>query len=431
MKKLTNKQVIELVKNNIEVVAFAFGIPQSEVTYGQFMKYNGEGEDGDGELVLPTNLIEKQCMIKRAGGFKNIKETYFPPEISEESIEFASSAKINRAEAKVKAVEGVFLSRFEEVCQKIFAKPVVVTPGRIVKPKGDAERHFHLLISDLHIGAHLKPEEGNLSYNVIEPSRRMASIAQQTAQYKPQYRGNTKLWINLVGDIIHGRIHEAGSAQRLAEQKALSLWILVHFVTYLSSHFNDIEINCVSGNHDRFVDKNPERVASEKWDSHATDIYFALKMAVRNIKNVKINIPKTPWIIYNSLGNNLFGTHADNIIKISNPSSTVNVKFLENQVNKINASLNSEDKHGVIFLAHVHKGMILRLDNGVTIISNPALIPPDPYANSIGTLEGVTGQYIFESVKGHPFGDSRFLEVNQKTDKDASLDTIIKPFLGF
>ena len=64
-------------------------------------------------------------------------------------------------------------------------------------------------------------------------------------------------------------------------------------------------------------------------------------------------------------------------------------------------------------------------------MSNGCLIPPDPFAVSIGITENTCGQWLFESVKGHIVGDSRFVTVDEHTDRDRKLDRVITPFRGF
>jgi hypothetical protein len=421
----SDKEVIDALIGWIEKCASFLKKPNYEVQYNEFVSFCSKDNEN-----IEFHLF--QSRIKQLGGFSNIRDSAFLPKIPKEKLITSATAKSNRALAKKNTLGEVYLNTFEKVCKKVFDKPIVIVKPEYKKTK-NVNRHLHLLISDTHFGANLYSEEGNQRYIDVEPSRRLAQVALQAIEYKKQYRKETKLFVNLNGDILNGVIHDPTSSQRMAVQKAMALHLLIQFLGNLSAHFPEIEVNCSSGNHDRYPDKNPERVVAERWDSHATDVYFALKIAcqVANLSNVKINVTKAPWITYKSFDANYFGTHGDSIIKISNPGSAINVKSLENQVNKLNASLKDNNEYKVVFLGHVHTGMVLRLSNGVTLVTNPALIPPDPYANSVGIFEAQSGQLLWESVEGHPFGDSRFLVVDEDTDKDASLDKIIKPFVGF
>ena len=60
-----------------------------------------------------------------------------------------------------------------------------------------------------------------------------------------------------------------------------------------------------------------------------------------------------------------------------------------------------------------------------SLVTNGCLIPPDPYAVSIGLHSTACSQQLFESVPGYMFGDHRMLNVGPQNDRDKSLDEII------
>jgi hypothetical protein len=93
------------------------------------------------------------------------------------------------------------------------------------KPKknGPTKRILNGLMSDLHFGADLNSEELPLNYTKVEEARRFASVCKGLAQYKPQYRDETKLYIHLAGDIIQGQLHDP---RRLPERSILFLLAL-------------------------------------------------------------------------------------------------------------------------------------------------------------------------------------------------------------
>lgn len=156
-----------------------------------------------------------------------------------------------------------------------------------------------------------------------------------------------------------------------------------------------------------------------------------MKQALRHLPNVTVLIPKTPYLVYESFGMKAFGTHGDTVLNPGNPGSSINIRSIENQINRINASLKDSEEYKLFFVGHVHVGSFTQLPNGATFVTNGALIPPDSYSVSIGIFENSCGQTLFESVKGYIFGDYRFIRVNSYTDKDKSLDKIIKPFNKF
>ena len=79
-------------------------------------------------------------------------------------------------------------------------------------------------------------------------------------------------------------------------------------------------------------------------------------------------------------------------------------------------------------VGHVHTASVTHLSNGAVMMTNGAMVPSDEYAVSIGLFENFCGQYMFESVKGYPVGDCRFIRVSKVDDQNKELDKIIKPF---
>lgn len=418
--KLTRQDYVKV----IGWAAKQLDVPANDLQYNQFVPYLREWAAAS---EIPFNTAQVQ--LKKLGGFSNIRDSSFKPQFNVEAEIVKNLAKKAREAAKKDFYLEQFIKDFSERLSKInFNKK---NTKKIVKDKNPIKRHLHLLISDTHLGAFGDPEEGLIKYSPLEQSRRLAQIALQVAEYKTQYRENTKLYINLTGDILQGLIHSPKIGIELSKQAAIAIWLLVGMIMFLADYFSEIEINCVSGNHDRDPDKHKQRATQQKWDSIGTIVYYGMKMAVSHLDNVKVNIFKTPWITYKSFGVNYYGTHGDTHINPGNPGSSINVSSLENQINKLNASLKDSDEYKVVFLGHVHTASLVKLGNGVTLITNGALTPVDAYAKSIGIHESQTGQWLWESIPGHPVGDIRFITVNQDTDKDESLDLIIEPFTDF
>jgi predicted phosphodiesterase len=300
------------------------------------------------------------------------------------------------------------------------------------KKKIELKRVHTLMLSDLHIGADIeKDETGALDFGKVEESRRVAAVVREAIDYKPQYRKNTKLVVALLGDIIENSMHDARTGAVLSEQICRAIHILIQAITALANEYEEVDVECATGNHDRNMSRHQNRAVHQKFDSYATIIYYAVKSALANVKNVKVNIPKTPMSSYNVFGMRIGYTHADTVINPGGIYSTVNVKALENQVNKMNASLPHDEEYAAILYGHTHIGHTVQLSNGTVLIGNGGLPPPDPFAVSIGTNESNSGQWIFESVPGHAVGDMRYIKVNAAIDQDKSLDKIIKPWEKF
>lgn len=322
-----------------------------------------------------------------------------------------------------------FLDYVEQFSDTVFKGRIKAGPA----PKKVQIKRIHtLVLSDLHIGSDIdSATTGGLNYGKTEESRRLAAIVKQAGEYKPQYRKDTKLVIALLGDLIENNMHDARTGAPIAEQVCRAIHLLIQAVGYLGTKYAEIEIHCATGNHDRILSRHPKRAVHGKYDSYATMIYFALKSAVSNVKHIKVHIPKTPIGSYDVFGKKIGFTHADTVIKPGGIYSTVNVKDLEQQMNKINAALPDKDEYSAIVYGHTHIGHVIHLSNGTILIGNGGLPPPEDFAISIGCFESNNGQWIFESVPGYPVGDMRYIRVNEGYDKDATLDAIITPWKEF
>jgi predicted phosphodiesterase len=293
-----------------------------------------------------------------------------------------------------------------------------------------AKRVENIVLSDLHFQSLIDPEECPIGYGAIEESRRLGKVAEQVADYKRQYRKDTKLVIHLLGDIIQGTLHDARDGAPLAWQQAAAIHYIVQFIMFQSAQFPSVEVYCASGNHGRNKQRHHDRAVHQKWDSHETTIYYAVKTAILNagIKNVKFVIPKTPYYVVDVFGKKIFGTHGCTVFKSGYPGHSINVKALSHQLLKWNEAKHVGGPFDLVVVGHIHVPAQVRLPEG-SIITNGALVPSDPFAVSIGSPSNVCGQWLFESTKDHVVGDSRFIVVDG-AENDASYNKIITPFTG-
>jgi predicted phosphodiesterase/uncharacterized protein YbaA (DUF1428 family) len=337
------------------------------------------------------------------------------------------SKKVKSQNAElVKSVNTLeYISQFAE---NVFSGKI--TPVKPVVKKSKTKRDLHILLSDHHYGSDLKKEEVGIDFGTVEESRRMAFIVKEVCEYKIEHRNETKLHVHLLGDMIENKLHDPQDAAPLTEQVCRAIHILSQSIAHFGENFKEVEVHCTTGNHGRSLSRHQKRATSAKWDSIETVIYYALKHALSNYKNVTFNIPKTPFYVVNSLGSNLFATHGDTVINPGNPGKSINMANLEKQINRINASVKDVNEYKVVVMGHVHISSVTTLNNGVTIITNGPLCPPNGFANSIGILEGDCSQTLFETVEGYPVGDIRFIKVGPKQDKNKALDKIIKPWRG-
>jgi hypothetical protein len=170
-----------------------------------------------------------------------------------------------------------------------------------------------------------------------------------------------------------------------------------------------------------------------KYDGFATDIYYALKTRLEVVPNIEFHIPRTPWCDVPIFDEHIYVTHGDTNFNPGNPGSSINVRSLEQQANRINAGeIQRNCRPFKLFVTgHVHVGSKVGIAGGYEVITNPALCPKDPYGIAVSGSGQASGQTMWESVRGNTVGDYRIIWVDIQTDRDASLDHIIQPFTDF
>ena len=314
---------------------------------------------------------------------------------------------------------------FAEELESIFKKHPFPAPKKYVAKKKaqGGPRILNLMLSDLHYGADLNEAETSHRFGPIEEARRTAAVVLQAAEYKRQYRENTELYVHLLGDIIQGKLHDPEDAAPLTEQTERAWWNLSQALAFLCQEFKKVTVFCSPGNHGRRKDRHPGRAVNQKWDSVEQIIYTGLQLGSRHIKNLEIKTFKTPYYTYEAFGLRGFMTHGDTVLMPGYPGKSINVGSIRHQVNEINLKEHCQ-LYGV---GHVHTASNTRLPNKVVFLTNGCLLPSDEFAQSVGIFDTTCCQQIWESVPGHIFGDRRDAIVDEETDKDASLDKIIKP----
>lgn len=380
-------------------------------------------EDPDLDL---KNVVSS---VGSLGGWKNVKTVCFGEEVSKTGLLVRRQASKIRKDTKSTVEKSIVNDSIKKHIFDVFGNGKY-SLSKLPKKASELERHQHLIISDTHFGSNLDPDTGIKAYGAAHESRSMARIVSGVLDFKTGYRKNTKLFLNIMGDIIQGKIHDPLSSDRISMQVCRAIYVLGKSISILASEFPEIEINVCTGNHDRDPNVHADRATTDKYDSYATIIYYSLKQQLSNLPNIKFNITKAPYFTYTSFNEHYWGTHGDNQIKVPNPSGAINISSLENEINKINARKNSP-KYSVFMVGHIHTAMKISLKNGSTLITNPPLIPTDQYALSLNIdPDSPTGQQLFESVEGYPCGDLRTLWVTDDDRQNQSLDRIIPPFSG-
>lgn len=412
---MKNKEELNAIKAAIIEAATAEGIHPSQLTKAQLMKH--------------TDVTDWE--LRKFGGLANIKNANFAIEekkLAEIQDMKAVRAYISKLEKEAGNLESLQNRIMEEL--KTVVKPLKINSYKR-QNKSRIKRNVNLVLSDLHIGSDItKAETGVLDFGRLQESRRLAKVFKEAIEYKEQYRDETELNVLLLGDIIQNSLHDMRDGAPLAEQVARAIHLLSQGFMHLAEHYPKVRVYCATGNHGRNTGRHQTRATHQKWDSIETIIYYALKTVFDKVENVEFHIPLTPYVTYEVFGKQVFATHGDTVFNPGMPGKNIQVSNLEEQTNRINASLLDDKEYAVFVVGHVHTGSITHLGNNSTIFTNGPLVPSDDYAVSIGLLEGNCGQWMFESVDGYAVGDCRYIRVEQKDDENESFDKLIKPFVS-
>lgn len=408
-------------------------VQPADLRYGDFKRWLKAAMD-----LSADEMREVEAYIASVGHFVTIRDAFFasaPTAGKVEAAELKSIAALGRTATATLANQELFLTTLEKRLTKVFKENTTYKPfgySLMKKKPSPTGRVLSLILSDLHFGTWLDPREVPYKYTTVEEARRLASIIKRTCDFKRDYRDETELVVWLGGDLIKGLIHDVSAGLSLAEQVADAVWLLRNALILLAGEFKKVTVYCTSGNHDRNVTRHHQRATTGKWDSFATHIYIGVKAGTMHLPNVTVHIPRTPHIEYSPFGEQrIYATHGDTCLDAGNPGKSINTTHLENQMLRINQgeAARGLKPYGLFIVGHVHTGSLSHPATG-DMLTNGCLIPPDPFSVSIGYTSTKNGQYLLESTPHRLVGDSRFLEVDQSIDKDASLDSLIQPWPG-
>lgn len=388
------------------------------------------------DLKTYANLNYPELELSRAdilalGGYNTIRDAFFPPPPSESSVvreRVREHARVHRKLGSDSIKKQFLLESIEKFSERVFRGRIQHTKTK--SQSSQTKRILNLVLSDLHYGADLLPDEVGVSYGKIEEARRTAAVFEQLCRYKEEYRSETELEILILGDIFQNQLHDMRDGAVLAEQACRAIHILSQGIAHAAQSFKKVRVRCSTGNHGRNKSRHHERATYQKWDSIETIVYYAIKQACSNLSNVEFFIPKTQFFVYEVFGKKVYATHGDTALNVGYPGKAIRVEQVEGRVNKLNAALSDTNEYSVLVVGHVHVGSMTQLANGSTLLTNGALIPPDHFAVSIGIPESVCGQWIWESVPGTPVCDVRFIRVSTQDDANGKLDQIIRPWPG-
>ncbi len=403
------------IAEDIKRVADKLGVAPSELTHIKYLTNGGKF------------TISHHSPLTELGGFRKVLSTYFPGSIDPASVMSLEAIKANqRSIIKSVGSGDIFLVELEKAIKKM---PPVVWKGKPYRFGHSTltTRSIGVVISDLHIGHDVNPEETTHKYGIVEEARTVAHITRTVCEYKMDYRKETDLHIFFLGDLIENILHGSYGQDLLHLQTCRAMYILTQALLHFSDNFKKIHVYCVPGNHDRDTAIHQSRAIHQKYNSIGTTIYYGIHNGVRHRNNIEWHQPKTPWLDVTIQGHRFYGTHGDTNFNIGNPGKAINTSIIENKMNRINASLKDRYEYKVFITGHVHTGLVMKMNNGCYLVVNGGGCTPDSYVTSLDIMESPQSQVLFEITEKYAVGDSRFIDMTGVL-QDKSLDRIIKPF---
>lgn len=345
--------------------------------------------------------------------------------LSEQERRFGNR-RIARSLSLAAAHERLHLRQFMIAAQHYLTDKIVATGyARKRYKKQMLNRTVTLLLSDLHLGAELSTLDNPIPFGAIQEARRLEFVVRQLLDFKPHYRNHTQANVIINGDIIQGLLlHDLRDGAPLVEQKVIAWRLLGQALALIAQNFPKVLVVYEPGNHGRDKARHPGRATSRKYDGHEWEIGYGLREMTRNLKNVTWQLGFRAVEIVDYYDQKLLVTHGDTEVKVGHPDR--HIEKTRNVLHQINTrQLYGTPIHGAVF-GHFHTGRFI--PGSIPVLFNGALIPPDGYARTEGYIAEECGQWLWESVPGYLFGDLRFLHVDEKTDNDDTLGTLIKPF---
>jgi len=274
----------------------------------------------------------------------------------------------------------------KEVRSLIPKLPTVKVPKVNVPKKGVSDKEDIVLnFSDTHIGEIVKFDEtmGLAEYDFDIFKQRLEYMSDTIHNLIKNklvgYKFN-KLWINMLGDMVSGLIHdelvEYGEAT-VIEWVFGGALVIAQFLMEMAQLFPEIEVTCVVGNHGRMHRKKRFKKRYVNWDYI---LYETIASYCKDQKNIIFDIPRSFFTVKNIKGYNCLIVHGDDI------KSWNGIPFygIDRMARNFNELLRKSGKSfDYIFLGHFHRTGLLDNTNG-SIMINSSVIGGNEF--SIGAL---------------------------------------------
>lgn len=417
---------IDHILSEIKRISKKLGNPPGLLTKAQFFK--------EAEKVTEWD-------VRSQGGFNSIIKTYFPVsgrDLAQEREQSELRSYVSKLERSLGSRE-LFEQKLLESIEKHITPVKISKAPKLSSNKGKLDREVVVMLNDMHYGLNVDPAEinGINSYGWKEACRRTAFVIKQAVEYKPEVRNQVnRIHLVVNGDVLAGVIHGLPSKtiDQIVHHVNGATHILVHSIERLLSHYREVKVTMLPGNHDDIPHKRESggRSIIEKYDSFANMAFFAVSAAFRGNKRVSFNIPKSPTGSIQLPGGRALITHGDTVFskQIGNPGGNINVNGIGNKIREWNAGEVAKglSPYKLVLVGHTHVKANFDTQEGVEVYIAPSLSGTDGYAHgAVSINHNNAGQLIFESTPKHILGDSRLIRVTE-ADNDATLDDIIPMF---
>lgn len=245
--------------------------------------------------------INKDEWLKKESEIRNIKEKIGE---KEKIIKLLNSELDN----KIKYVDALL--------ENIPKLPIVKDIPKYTFDKKKIDEDVVLMLSDIHAGevVDVYEMEGMGEYNFDIFAKRLYFLCEKLVEVVENQRNISnikKLWIDGLGDIVQGEIHQRETNEHSIIPVVLNTSLVIsQSIAMLSRHFSEIEFTGLVGNHGRLEKKPPSKRIYNNWDYL---VYQQIALFLKDYKNIKFNIPQSPSCIVNRMGYKFLLTHGDSI----------------------------------------------------------------------------------------------------------------------
>ena len=251
-----------------------------------------------------------------------------------------------------------------------------------------------LLLSDLHFGAIVDPEEvgGLNAFNIEIAQARLEHVFDRVIDLATNHLNTSKVHICLMGDLVSGLIHdelEITNEITVPEQTVIAADALQVGIQRVVDAVGAVEVVSVSGNHGRL--RHQKRASQRQVESFD---WLAAQMIAKGLASdgrIGFTIPRTPWMIHQAGSLNLLIYHGDHIKSWAGiPAYGISRDVFRKKTLLIDHDIDFD----MVCMGHMHQHGVLPITANLRAVMNGSLIGMDPYADSL-SLGGNPSQTLF------------------------------------